>query len=330
MPGDISVESADPTTWPVLKPASPKQDPRSIRVNRLSCVIGDRSRVHLPLRSLLVSRSHALVIIDQKQVYVRDLASRNRLFVNGLKVKEHVLSAADLLQIGPFQFRCDRGFTRDDCDGDALQPRARITMNGAGREYAIADRTFLIGRRDECDLSLDNPSISQVHAVIFRRAGQHFVRDLNSRTGTFINGQRVREAKLDDGDEVRLGATALHYKSSAASDAQAPTAADDSSDDVTSDSATWASVGDLSSMATASVTVGYPANTNRVQLSGNETNALPAAVATAEDFGFGSEVSSHLRSPFESTSEPDLATAGELFPSELSLPSTQASDWSNQ
>ena len=104
------VRSSPLVKWPILKPDDPARDAPAVRLNRTSCVIGDRSRVHLPLPSPMVSRAHALIVIDSDEVYIRDLASRNKLFVNSSPVREVALKAADLIEIGPYRFRCWAGF----------------------------------------------------------------------------------------------------------------------------------------------------------------------------------------------------------------------------
>jgi len=234
--------------WPVLKPLGPVRDSPAIRVNRASCLVGDRSRVHLSLRSPLVSRSHALVIVDANEVYIRDLASRNRLFVNGYAVRETALRAADLLQIGPFQFRCYTGFAQTRRDAVSPARRAVLAVSGSRLTHPLEGRTFLIGRRQECELPLTFPAVSDVHAVIFRRGDRHFIRDLNSRTGTFVNGRRVREASLTDDDEVRVAVTILHYQILTPQVVRG--SARSSSDDICGES--WSDSGDWSS-ASASV-----------------------------------------------------------------------------
>jgi predicted component of type VI protein secretion system len=59
-----------------------------------------------------------------------------------------------------------------------------------------------------------DPTLSRLHAVLERYGAGWCVRDLDSRNGTFVNGQRVwRERPLRPGDELRLGATRLVYRS---------------------------------------------------------------------------------------------------------------------
>src|SRR5438105_4325601 len=83
---------------------------RVVKVDRPAYVLGSAPRVHLALSSPLVSRSHAVIVCDENEVYLRDLGSRNHVFVNGKVVREAGLRPADLLRIGPYEFRCEKGF----------------------------------------------------------------------------------------------------------------------------------------------------------------------------------------------------------------------------
>lgn len=69
----------------------------------------------------------------------------------------------------------------------------------------LAQLPLLIGRSPECDLCLNHPTISRRHARLFLREGQLVVADLDSRFGTFVNGQQVRERVLCPDDRLRFG-----------------------------------------------------------------------------------------------------------------------------
>lgn len=324
-----SLSSVSPQpVWPVLKPASAEQDQRFVRVNRKSCVVGARSLVHLPLSSSLVSRSHALIVVDSREVYVRDLASKNRVFVNDSAVREVALRPADLLRVGPFSFRCIVGFPKDfDTDErDQNGNCAHLAVVGSDRSHRLDSRTFLVGRREDCDLALEFPLVSHVHAVIFRRGGRHFVRDLNSKNGTYVNARRIREAELQEGDEVRIAATILRYE--AARPETAPELQVSSAAASAELSGSWRSNADMETMShmfLASGSIGGQTAAGSGTVQGPEPHALaepqaPALPATAEDFGF-SELNA-AQASFASSSEPDLATGAELFPPELNVPTT--------
>ena len=66
---------------------------------------------------------------------------------------------------------------------------------------------FFIGRSPCCQLQLGSPLVSRVHAMIERREGRLFVRDLETRNGTVHNGRTLhsKEMELVDGDRLMFG-----------------------------------------------------------------------------------------------------------------------------
>jgi FHA domain/DUF1707 SHOCT-like domain len=70
---------------------------------------------------------------------------------------------------------------------------------------------FLIGRWERCGLVLDDPTVSRVHARLVPRDGGWAICDMQSTNGTLVNGWRVEEAVLDDGDEVTMGAVRVRF-----------------------------------------------------------------------------------------------------------------------
>ena len=68
-------------------------------------LIGSRNRAHLHLLSTTISRNHAGIVLTKGGLYVRDLASRAGVILNGRKVKESDLHDGDLLQVGSFKFK---------------------------------------------------------------------------------------------------------------------------------------------------------------------------------------------------------------------------------
>ena len=76
----------------------------------------------------------------------------------------------------------------------------------AGLRFALVDDVTYVGRHDECQVLLDDVSVSRRHAVLTRTAsGRITVRDLNSLNGTYVNGARVEEVVLRSGDDVQVG-----------------------------------------------------------------------------------------------------------------------------
>ena len=67
-----------------------------------------------------------------------------------------------------------------------------------------------VGRNPDSDLKFDpakEPQVGRYHAEIYREGGQHFVKDLQSRNGTFVSGKRIeRPTPVFDGDVIQFAA----------------------------------------------------------------------------------------------------------------------------
>jgi phosphoserine phosphatase RsbU/P len=78
---------------------------------------------------------------------------------------------------------------------------------GNEREIEIVQTPFTIGRQGDSDLVLLDNRISRRHAQIVRDSRGDLLEDLDSRHGTFVNGDRVKRCLLKDGDRIGLGVT---------------------------------------------------------------------------------------------------------------------------
>jgi pSer/pThr/pTyr-binding forkhead associated (FHA) protein len=68
-----------------------------------------------------------------------------------------------------------------------------------------------IGRRATADIVIDDNSVSRRHALFLDRAGAPVIADDRSLNGVYVNGRRVREARLHHGDEVQIGARIMRF-----------------------------------------------------------------------------------------------------------------------
>ena len=83
-----------------------------------------------------------------------------------------------------------------------------------GDRFVLGETTVRIGRLPECNLSLGDPNVSREHAEI-RPQGSGFVLvDLGSTNGSKVNGVRVSERELRDGDELTFGGTSFRFEAS--------------------------------------------------------------------------------------------------------------------
>jgi adenylate cyclase len=88
-------------------------------------------------------------------------------------------------------------------------------------EFPLGEKTSL-GRHPNNTLRLVDREVSKEHCTIERVGVTFLLRDLNSSNGTFVNGRKVRELRLRDGDEIALGNSRLVFHAGEGSGAQAP------------------------------------------------------------------------------------------------------------
>jgi hypothetical protein len=72
-------------------------------------------------------------------------------------------------------------------------------------------RGYVVGRSAGCDLVLRDGSVSRRHAELRLDGRRWLITDLGSRNGTQVNGWRVVEAHVFDGDELVMGKTRLRF-----------------------------------------------------------------------------------------------------------------------
>jgi predicted component of type VI protein secretion system len=84
---------------------------------------------------------------------------------------------------------------------------AQLVALDEGASVLLDKPILLIGRHPECDIQIESRKISRRHCCIAQVADYLVIRDLGSTNGIRINGSRVREGRLDEGDEVVIGAS---------------------------------------------------------------------------------------------------------------------------
>lgn len=75
---------------------------------------------------------------------------------------------------------------------------------GGGDLIPLLKKNLLVGRRESCDIVLRFSNVSAHHCQFTVMGGYWYVRDLNSRNGTKVNGVRVTEKRVDPGDVVSI------------------------------------------------------------------------------------------------------------------------------
>ena len=109
---------------------------------------------------------------------------------------------------------------RDEDAAEALEDLgvkgpALVVRSGGGRAgetfHPEGERTT-IGRSPDCEIFLDDVTVSRRHAVLVQRDGHFFIEDLGSLNGTFVNRRRIEaETQLENGDELQIGKYRLSF-----------------------------------------------------------------------------------------------------------------------
>ena len=75
----------------------------------------------------------------------------------------------------------------------------------AGETFLISESLTRVGRTEACDISRDDITVSRCHAEIQRMPNGYVVRDMGALNGTYLNLERVVEARLRHDDELQVG-----------------------------------------------------------------------------------------------------------------------------
>ena len=118
-----------------------------------------------------------------------------------------------LLEKGDAASETTQSFSADDVSEhehdplEGLEGPALVVRGGgrAGESFRPTGERTRIGRSPDCDVFLDDVTVSRNHAVLVERDGEFFVEDQGSLNGTFVNRRRIDSARVENGDEVQVG-----------------------------------------------------------------------------------------------------------------------------
>jgi hypothetical protein len=145
------------------------------------------------------------------------------MYFDGRRTRVHEVADGQYLFIDPFVLE----FRVKHVDPVMFSPRPMVTMRRSPRIVRLTERSeapntvaldrdvVSIGRGSDRAVCLQDRACSRHHAEIQRRGARFILRDLASANGTWVNGKRVVETNLEDGDELRIGATLFRFEASA-------------------------------------------------------------------------------------------------------------------
>lgn len=95
---------------------------------------------------------------------------------------------------------------------DAIGWFVATAGDSRGKVHRLDGDRLTVGASDDCDVAINGNHVSDRHASVRFRDGEFWVTDLDSTNGTYVNGQRVGQQQLADGDRVRFGSSDWVFK----------------------------------------------------------------------------------------------------------------------
>jgi predicted component of type VI protein secretion system len=84
--------------------------------------------------------------------------------------------------------------------------------DGALMDFELSERPITIGRGADADLVIHDEKASRQHCGLRLWNGDFYLKDLESKNGTYVNGQRIEMARLNPGDTLRVGSTVFNFE----------------------------------------------------------------------------------------------------------------------
>lgn len=190
--------------------------------------IGRNKANEIVLDKAFVSQRHAQIERRNNSVFVIDLGSTNGTTVNGQRLQQRVpvqlSSPKDVVQIGTVRISIDIGDhvepkTSSDEPASVERRSLRVRINDASgaelRSSTFASSPVRIGRNTLNEIVLEQPFVSQWHALVRFRGDDIWVMDLGSTNGTIVDGTRLEArtpTKLHSTDDVvQIGSITIKF-----------------------------------------------------------------------------------------------------------------------
>jgi pSer/pThr/pTyr-binding forkhead associated (FHA) protein len=175
------------------------------------------------LEDITVHRKQASILSTKDGYVLKDDHGSGDSFINRFPVTTQLLNSGDELQFGnthmtffanegtrPFQLASSRG--RELQIGKTPDPQSTkvaclqiVNALGDARNIELLSG-MSIGRSRECDIFLEDLTVSRYHATVQEVTPGHYeIIDNHSATGTFVNNQPISHCPLNEGDVIRIG-----------------------------------------------------------------------------------------------------------------------------
>lgn len=205
-------------------------------IETLPVKIGRKGGNEIVLEEKNVSRNHAQIMMKEDQYFIEDLGSTGGTNLNGEQITEKDIHTGDVIGIGNYQLHFNSGIPEDERtvfetseetvleEGTAIdedrtmfyeEPETRLIVvksENLEGEISLEEEEILLGRSEEIDVTVDDKRVSREHCKISRVGNDFVISDLGSSNGTFVNGLKVTEKPLENGDRIQIGSNVFEFR----------------------------------------------------------------------------------------------------------------------
>lgn len=148
--------------------------------------IGSYEFDNIMLKHKSIKKGHLGFSIDKSgNVF---LLSKGKTFVNGQNFKKGTIDIGDKITVSV-------GKT-DVLEAELYEISEKMSVR--------INNEMTIGKKDVCSIAIMNPKVSRLHAGFYLSGKNVRIIDLNSSNGTYVNGRKITQADLKDGDEISI------------------------------------------------------------------------------------------------------------------------------
>jgi CRP-like cAMP-binding protein/pSer/pThr/pTyr-binding forkhead associated (FHA) protein/Fe-S-cluster-containing dehydrogenase component len=181
-------------------------------------MVGRDESCDLRLDDPIASRRHVLIRREGQEWLAEDQGSRNgtRIGDQERPITTAILRAGDELRVGETSLRISFDYTVPDIEVEPLRFTILEPASLAAEIRCTRD-SVTIGRHPSCDVVVDDPTVSRLHAVVAKTSAGYVINDQKATNALYVGDppERVTAAVLYDGETIRLGSARLRVHMSA-------------------------------------------------------------------------------------------------------------------
>ncbi|MBI5047406.1 MAG: FHA domain-containing protein [Deltaproteobacteria bacterium] len=190
-------------------------------ITKAETTIGRSAGSDIAIENPGVSRHHAVIMEKNGKFMIEDKGSANGTFMNGEKITSKELKDSDKVQILNYvlTFKLPQVKIEEKTvyvDPSAVNQKkpgtAKLVIEG-GKEFTLQSTVMTVGSGEDMGLRLEGRGIEDHQASILRGKGGEFtLMHKGGRTPTKVNGEKVQEHHLKNGDVIEMGQYKINYK----------------------------------------------------------------------------------------------------------------------